>query len=615
MKHIVICLDGTATSFGSGPATNVLLLFRLLDRSNICYYQPGVGTLFIGRPDIAPHTRFYTNWQAAHARLDAASGYLLLTHVQAAYLFLVRFYEPGDRIEVFGFSRGCFTARVLAGMLEHVGLLRRGLEEMVRAAWELYAGWEAAGQPYEGASAGVRAGRADLLREFGRTFCRPARIHFMGLWDTVALVGLLRERVFPYTSRSTFVSHVRHAISIDERRCKYRQVPFEEPDPCGAPWSWMSWWRRIVGEREPAGCSDDLVELWFPGNHGDVGGGWPQDAEGYKMSALPLRWIVAEAMKHGVRFAPGTVAALNTVCPVEKSLKLLHHDMLSWRAPKYVAPPALGDYGLPVLPERAEMSAGRSESNSALPVSRLARLLRRAPGAELEETMPANMPSDRTALRAVPASYGAAAHSTSRRRLRSQSVSSPGTQRVVVSKRPNSTGSSTLRRLVEARKGVYTWPNAKITRLPSALYAFVRRQPDKPPESNVQPALGFNTRGSSSILDTIFWWLVELLPCTTEVECPDGIWRRQIRPNFGALRAIPAQAKFHWSLFYRLRYVSDYTPTNIPTDLGARFVELLERTMMLPQEFREDLLKLDANTIRTSDSAIWNIFPDDFAQR
>lgn len=89
---------------------------------------------------------FFSGWSAANL-VDAAIAYTLGIHVRQAYRFLMRYYEEGDQIFLVGFSRGAYIARVLGGMIERVGLLCPGLEDIIMTAWNIYEGWEIAGQP------------------------------------------------------------------------------------------------------------------------------------------------------------------------------------------------------------------------------------------------------------------------------------------------------------------------------------------------------------------------------------------------------------------------------------------------------------------------------------
>ena len=165
---------------------------------------------------------------------DSAVGSSFDQHVVGGYRFLMRFYNPGDEIFMFGFSRGAYIARFLAEMLDHIGLLSHGNEEMVKFAWKAFAQWQSRRQtrstdgneePQEGDK--VRK-MHDFMKGFRETFSRPVgRIRFLGLFDTVNSVprfetAWMQRSKFPYTARSSAVV-IRHAVSIDERRAKFRQ--------------------------------------------------------------------------------------------------------------------------------------------------------------------------------------------------------------------------------------------------------------------------------------------------------------------------------------------------------------------------------------------------------
>lgn len=142
----------------------------------------------------------------------------------------MRFYSPGDEIYIFGFSRGAYIARFLAEMLDHVGLLSHGNEEMVSFAWKAFSQWQcrrAAGQDdIEGQR--KKTQMHEFMMGFRETFSRPVRrIQFLGLFDTVNSVprfetAWMERSKFPYTARSS-AKVIRHAVSIDERRAKFRQ--------------------------------------------------------------------------------------------------------------------------------------------------------------------------------------------------------------------------------------------------------------------------------------------------------------------------------------------------------------------------------------------------------
>ncbi|KAJ5493051.1 hypothetical protein N7539_001797 [Penicillium diatomitis] len=213
-KQFVLCFDGTGNKFaGDESDSNVLKIFRMLDRSQshqYHYYQPGIGT-YNTTATLTSHGRIQRIKSWYQKSKDSAVGSSFDQHVMGGYKFLMRYYSPGDEIFFIGFSRGAYIARFLAEMLDYIGLLEAGNEELIRFAWKTFAKWQ------------QRAG--DTFRE---TFSRPiARIRFMGLFDTVNSVprfenAWMQRSKFPYTARSS-ARIIRHAVGIDERRAKFRQ--------------------------------------------------------------------------------------------------------------------------------------------------------------------------------------------------------------------------------------------------------------------------------------------------------------------------------------------------------------------------------------------------------
>ena len=157
------------------------------------------------------------------------------------YRFLMRFYCPGDEIYIFGFSRGAYIARFLAEMLDYVGLLSHGNEEMVHFAWKAFSGWQRR-QDSDGSDAKTEAEKHkmyEFMKGFRETFSRPVRrIRFLGLFDTVNSVphfeaAWMQRSKFPYTAR-TSAKVIRHAVGIDERRAKFRQdLVYQSGTPTG----------------------------------------------------------------------------------------------------------------------------------------------------------------------------------------------------------------------------------------------------------------------------------------------------------------------------------------------------------------------------------------------
>jgi hypothetical protein len=284
-RNIVLCFDGTNNEY-SATTTNVVRIYALLDRNRndqLAYYQPGIGTF--APPGVWGRTK---RWIIR--RLDLAIAWLLEHHVTNGYRFLMRYSQPEDKIFIFGFSRGAYAARVLVSMVHSVGLLTSGNEELVPFAWKQYR----EGENDPGASSGFKS-----------TFSREVRIHFLGLWDTVSTIGWFwSPQHLPFTGGVPTADVVRHAIALDERRGYY-----------GANlWTF-----------EPAD-GQDIMQVWFPGVHADVGGGYPEPEGG--LSKISLRWMVEQSKLVGLHFNEYQLLLLNmgptsreVAAPIHNSLK------------------------------------------------------------------------------------------------------------------------------------------------------------------------------------------------------------------------------------------------------------------------------------------------------
>lgn len=332
-RNLVLCFEGTSEGFGIRPLSNVLKLFSMLDQdSQTCYYQPGIGTTFGGAvPDIASRGALHRYLDLAKNIIDAAFALSFDSHVQAAYLFLMRFWEPGTKTYIFGFSRGGYAAKVLTGFLECFGLFHPGLEELVPMAWKVYREWEKAGRP-------KRDPNSLFLLQLRRIFGREIRIHFLGVWDTVNLVGFLADRMFPFTTCTAIVDYVRHAQSIDERRARFKHVSFEDQvGDCEREkpnrWSRLRALLSTYSGQTQVSTSDNIMEVWFPGSHGDLGASWGFDENGKRLSEVPFRWMVAEACKYGLKLNKERVSEYWDTNEPKDALTLYHHDHLSFKKP------------------------------------------------------------------------------------------------------------------------------------------------------------------------------------------------------------------------------------------------------------------------------------------
>lgn len=293
-KRIVICLDGTGNQIGAGNPTNVAKVFSMLDKDNpsrqLAYYDPGVGTL-------APAAALGAVPRTLSLLYMRAVGTGLKTNVAEAYQYLMHHWRPGDEVSIFGFSRGAYTARALAGMLLRPGLMHPGSDNLLPYAVEKYAiNRDFHDDEYEqwARFANAFCWRTDNEPLFstikqnnpGQVWRYAVPIAYMGLWDTVKAAGFLRfgNLRWPYTISLPNVAHIRHAVSIDERRRPYREY---------------------LVERHPKG----LQEQWFAGVHSDVGGTFEPD---HQLSTIALKWVVDGALPY-VDLAPDKYEANCTV--------------------------------------------------------------------------------------------------------------------------------------------------------------------------------------------------------------------------------------------------------------------------------------------------------------
>ena len=313
MKNIVICCDGTGNEI-SENISNVLKLYRCLRKTGktephqAVFYDPGVGTL--AQPDT--WHRFKANFNLV---LGLATGYGLDDNVLSAYCFLVDNYEDGDKIFLFGFSRGAYTVRVLAGLIHKVGLISPNQVNLAGSGLIAYKQYSS-DNPKAGRGQVVEvsdedgpmpADRFDLAAQFARiTSTRWPNVHFVGVWDTVASVIVpRRDRFFisfsleelAFTLANASVQIFRQAASIDEERCMFRLKAWDTPQTF-----------KPVRFNDVNNTPQDSKQVWFAGVHCDVGGGYPEKEAG--LSKYPLLWMIDEAVAAGLAVNPRTVNQL-----------------------------------------------------------------------------------------------------------------------------------------------------------------------------------------------------------------------------------------------------------------------------------------------------------------
>ena len=327
-KNIILCCDGTNNQFAKYN-TNVVRLFQCLDRSpqagQVAYYDPGIGTL------AAPGV--WTRVGKALSRVvEMAFGVGIISKVESALSFLMQQYEPGDNVFIFGFSRGAYTARALAGVLHKCGLPEDGADNLLPYFMNVFQNTSPAYKP--------------VAEAFKATFGRPCHVNFLGLWDTVSTVGwIYNPKHFPYTCNNPNVSIVRHAVSLDERRCFFRTNLWGLPDP-----------EKAANTPNP---HQDVFQAWFPGVHSDVGGGYPtEDSAIWKIS---FDWMVREAAQAGVRFDAARINEFLNLSPaVPDWYNTAVHESLhgAWWLCEFL-PKKYWDYGAKPPHYRFQIPKGR----------------------------------------------------------------------------------------------------------------------------------------------------------------------------------------------------------------------------------------------------------------
>ncbi|KAF8520139.1 hypothetical protein BU17DRAFT_47166, partial [Hysterangium stoloniferum] len=247
-RNLVVCIDGTSNQFGD-KNTNVIELYSQLvkdDAVQLAYYNSGIGTY------AKPYWKSVSYLiHVLYNKIALAIAWNFEKIIMDAYRWLADNYRDGDRIYLFGFSRGAYQVRVLAGMIHKVGLIHKGNEEQIPFAYELYADPASDGNP-PGTSY-----RMNLAQRFKDTFSRKdVRVHFIGVWDTVSSIGIIRGPNLPGTVTLDHMCFFRHALALDERRVK-----FLPEYACGGV---------NASNAEHLAQQQTVKEVWFPGTHSDI---------------------------------------------------------------------------------------------------------------------------------------------------------------------------------------------------------------------------------------------------------------------------------------------------------------------------------------------------------
>ena len=326
-KNVVVCLDGTGNQLKATGNSNVLHLYGMLDLSDssrqVAYYDPGVGTMGARGA--------WSTWGRKLTRgLGLAFGSGIKDNLEESLTFLIQNYQPGDRVFIFGFSRGAFTARGLTGMIYRSGVMRPGAENLVPYLVAAY-------------TKGDNFTEDDWTRldRFASTFSvrtdgsLALPVHFLGLWDSVKALGILRpDPKWPYTRQLPNARHVFHAVSIDERRRPYLEYLVR---PSNAV---------------------ETRETWFAGVHSDIGGGFKDDPE---LSRITLKWMTDRALDHGLLLDPGVYEEMCAVTAGHASGRI-HPNGWIWGALTFRRRPIIVENPLVHASVRSRMSLDPSYS-------------------------------------------------------------------------------------------------------------------------------------------------------------------------------------------------------------------------------------------------------------
>lgn len=282
MKRIIVCCDGTWNKPGNKDRgqvvkTNVQKLYESVTageswQQQVKFYGQGVGTAY----SLKDHF------------LGGGTGLGIDANIQDAYKFIMWNYSPGDHIYLFGFSRGAYTVRSLAGLIRNCGIMKPDFLDIISEAYHLYRDRTDLTHP-----------DSDLMKAFKKSYGteKESNVYFMGVWDTVGSLGipirwfdwLNKKYNFHDVKLSSSVKYAYHALAIDERRKIF------EP----------SLW-EISADAMNASDPQICQQVWFPGVHSNVGGGYLDCG----LSDITLHWMIDKANATGLEFDKTYVAGL-----------------------------------------------------------------------------------------------------------------------------------------------------------------------------------------------------------------------------------------------------------------------------------------------------------------
>lgn len=264
VTHIII-LDGTMSSLVPGNESNAGLTYGLIaERGGAprsVYYEAGL------------------QWQDWRATVDVIAGRGINRQIRRAYGHLASRYRPGDRIFLFGYSRGAYAVRSLAGAIDQVGLVRseHAIERNILTAYRHY-------KSSPGSPAAVA---------FREAYChRVTPIEMVGVWDTVKALGI-RLPLFWRWSEGAHAFHS-HRLGPSVRR-GYHALALDETREAFTPILWDC----------PPDFNGVVEQVWFRGAHGDIGGQLGDFQQARPLANIPLVWMLERAEASGLALPDG----------------------------------------------------------------------------------------------------------------------------------------------------------------------------------------------------------------------------------------------------------------------------------------------------------------------
>ncbi len=257
----VILLDGTLSTLIPGHETNIGRIYRLLQAQQSTqtslYYEAGV------------------QWHMWRNTPEVAMGRGINRQIRRCYGWLASRYRPGDRVFLFGYSRGAYAVRSLAGIIDQVGLLRaeHATERNVRFAYRYY----------------QRESESRFEAAFRNRYCHPrVEIEMIGVFDTVKALGVRLPFLWMWTepqhefhnhALGPSVKHGYHALALHENRAAFDPILWQTTEG--------NWQSRIE-------------QVWFRGAHGDVGGQLSGFNAARPLANIPLVWMLERVERHGL---------------------------------------------------------------------------------------------------------------------------------------------------------------------------------------------------------------------------------------------------------------------------------------------------------------------------